>query len=118
MRRSLAALVAPIVLTASTAGAKPAFTPPADAGVGMTAFCVLQNVGSKLRSVSVTLRDADGAVLLDGSFPSQPGAISKPVGGLAPGPVYCEFDGLNRSVRGFIELKQGTTTLAVLPTIK
>lgn len=114
---ALAALAILALLTASAADAKSSFTPPLGSELGRFVTCVVQNVGTKTRSVTVTLRGSDGSALASGTYDVAPGQVLNPASEIGFG-NYCEFEGLSRTVRGFVALTEGNTTWLVLPAGK
>lgn len=111
---ALASLAILTLLTASAADAKSSFTPPLGAELGRFVTCVVQNLGTKTRSVTITLRGSDGSALASGSYDVAPGQVMNPASESGFG-NYCEFEGLGRTVRGFVALTEGNTTWLVLP---
>jgi hypothetical protein len=80
--------------------------------------CMAQNLGSKPRLVTATLRDVAGTALQSQSLELPPGLTFELVFVSSfQAAVYCEFEGLNRRVRGFLEVQPfgGGTSLLVLP---
>lgn len=117
--RSLAAVPLLIALAAAAAEAKPVFTPPVLTAIGATASCVVQNVGTKTRNVTVTIHDNMGAAIVGNMVDVDPGEVLSPVSvGDAGYRVYCKFDGLSSSVRGFLELSDGPIPQLVVPAGK
>jgi len=114
---ALAALTILILSIASSADAKPWFTPPVSAQTGEDASCVVQNLGTKTRTVEMALRLSTGEALLSGSADVAPGEAVGPMS--AQGNLlYCTFEGLSRTVRGFIAVRNDDTTYLVLPAAK
>lgn len=100
------ALVAAASLAASSAGAASWISPPAAARSTGTVLCIVQNLDTRPRTVSVRLRTAVGSVLDEFTGDAAPGiayfaATGPPV---FSGHHQCEFDGLSRKVRGFLEV--------------
>jgi hypothetical protein len=115
--RALATLATLILLTASAAEAKPWFTPPVGAVGSATSDCVVQNLGTQTRTVNITLYVTTGSALLSGSFDVDPGEVVSPISAGGYG-NYCAFEGLSRTVRGFIAVREADTTYLVLPAGK
>ncbi len=114
MPRALAALSIWILWTASPAAAKTWFTPPVSAETGENAICVVQNLGTRTRSVEMAMRLSTGEPLLAGPVDVGPGEAVSPLS--AQGSLlYCSFEGLSRTVRGFIAVRNDDTTYLVLP---
>jgi hypothetical protein len=113
------ALVATWLAAAAPAAAKPSVTPPASAGPGASAGCVAHNLGTKPRSVTVVLRGSNGTALGSSTVDVAPGNVIAlvSVSGSAFG-VTCAFEGLSRSLRGYIQVLVDGTTQAVAPAAK
>lgn len=104
-----------------------ALAAPGNAGTRTTApvhndvdrvACLVQNVTSKERTVTATLRGFTGAVIQSSTWTIPPGAAFEVVFTASFQPaVYCEFEGLTRGVRGFLEVEPagGYTTTLLLP---
>lgn len=107
------ALLVPLAARAATS-----YTPPAAAGGTASAGCLVQNVGSKSRTVTATLRDQGGAALDSATVDVAPGEVLTLAATTQQFGVYCEFEGLNRSVRGFLDVNDGGTILLLLPAGK
>jgi len=112
-----AALLLTLLLTASAAEAKSTFTPPLGAEAGSIVSCIVQNLGTKDRSVSVVLHGSDGSSLAAGTYNVLPGQVLSLVGAVGFG-NYCEFEGLSRTLRGFVAVTSGNTVLVMLPAAK
>jgi hypothetical protein len=104
-----------------------AFAAAAQAGTHVTApvhndvdrvGCVVQNRGSKDRTVTATLRDFTGGAISSSSATLPPGGAFEIVFTASFQPyVYCEFSGTSRTVRGYLEVEPagGATTTLMLP---
>ena len=68
MKLALLAFVAGFEITAAmpTAAAKSSFTPPVGVDAMTTANCMVQNVGTKARTVTAVLRNQSGGEVGDG----------------------------------------------------
>ncbi|HVH05654.1 MAG TPA: hypothetical protein VNE71_06620 [Myxococcota bacterium] len=120
MSRPAHALAA-LLLLASPAAAGVLDSPPAFAGAGANAQCLVRNFDSQIRSVTVTLLDTVGAVI-DGPLTQQVGAGSTidilNTGGPSGIYVTCRFEGLTRKVKGWITVIDGAGTRVMLPAGK
>jgi hypothetical protein len=120
MKSAPLALVAASLALALPVAAKPTFTPPVSVGTGAAVHCVVQNIGTKARTVAVEVRDATGMVLA--AVPEvivQPGTFQAPAGVLAPSTgAACVFDGLSRTMRGYIRVTADGTTQTVIPAAR
>lgn len=114
MSSAAAALAALVVLTAPAAQAKTTFTPPLGPALGDFVTCMVQNVGTKTRSVRVSIRASDGVELAGQTYELAPGRMLAPVSESAWG-SYCVFDGASRTVRGFAAITHDNATLLVVP---
>lgn len=111
----LAALAALVLLTATAAEAKTRFTPPLGPAFGDSVSCIVQNVGTKARTVRVSLHASDGVELAAGTYEIAPGRILVPMSEAVWG-AYCAFEGLNRKVRGFAaQRNDANETLLLVP---
>jgi hypothetical protein len=114
MSRAVAAAAVLFLLSATPAEAKTAFTPPLGPALGDFVTCMAQNVGTKTRSVRISIRASDGVELAAQTYDLAPGAVLAPVSESAWG-SYCVFEGLSRTVRGFAAITHDNTTLLVVP---
>jgi hypothetical protein len=111
------ALLALALLGAPPAAAGTDATPPVHNDVDRVG-CVVQNLGAKPHLVTATLRDVSGTALQSQGLEVPPGFTFELVFVASFQPsVHCEFEGLNRRVRGFLEVQPagGGTSLLVLP---
>lgn len=108
---------AALALAAAPATAKPLFTPPVGVVGTATAACVAQNLTTKPRSVSATLRNQDGTALLSDDVAVPAGAVVTLVSGDEDYGFYCEFEGLGKGVRGYLHVYDGNT-LGLYPATK
>jgi hypothetical protein len=111
----LASLVLAIPLLTPPAYGKAIFSAPLSPGVGQSADCVVQNVGTKARAVTVRLLDNLGAqISIVNEIEIPPGAVQ---GILAAGAgsigVYCSFEGLSSTLRGVIQISAPGTLVSV-----
>jgi len=116
--RSLAGLALSTLLAAPVFAATPSFTPPVGAGQNSSAGCLVQNLDAQTRTVTATLRDQGGSSLSTATVDVPPGAVLTLVNMSGAFGVYCEFEGLRRKVRGFVDVNDSTGTLLVLPAGK
>jgi hypothetical protein len=116
--RSLGAFALSLLLSAPAAAASTSFTPPVSADMAESAGCLVQNLDTRPRTVTATLRGQDGASLDTATVEVAPGAVSTLAATTGQFGVYCEFQGLRRRVRGFVNVNDGATTLLVLPAGK
>jgi hypothetical protein len=112
------ALCLAIAFSAAVADAKPSFTPPVSATAGAIIDCTVQNVGTKPRTVNVVARGNDGAQIAFGEVEVAPGAVRAVVTAGPGDDTYCEFEGLTRTVRGFIHVIDDVATTVLLPAIR
>ena len=118
--RSLAA-AALLSALAAPAGSGTALvtTPFVDVGAGAEVSCVVQNLDGAERTLSVRQYDEDAVLLAESvETPFPPGVRN---GATTVGPVagaYCQFQGLNRKVRGFITVRDAGQSVVVLPAAK
>lgn len=116
--RSLGAFTLTLFLAAAAHAAKASFTPPVGADNAESAGCLVQNLDPQPRTVTATLRDQAGVSLDSGTAEVAPGAVLTLATTTGQFGVYCEFQGLSRRVRGFVNVNDGATTLLMLPAGK
>ena len=120
MSRPAQALAALLLLT-SPAAAAVLDSPPAIAGTGANVQCLVRNFDSKVRSVTVSILDIEGAEV-EGPLTAQVGAGSTVAllntGGPSGIYVTCRFEGLTRKVKGWITVVDGGGTRIMLPAGK
>jgi len=111
----LALAVAVGVPATSRAGGS-LFTPPAPANADSVA-CLVQNLGPDEEFVTARLHDLDGVVIASTTGAVGGGAVRAFADSDANvGLSYCEFEGLSKSLRGFLTSSGGDGV--VLPTVR
>jgi hypothetical protein len=105
---------------AASASAGTLTSPPAALETGSVIGCLVQNLDSKQREVTARLVLADGSVLDEEvDLPVLPGAVLTVNSVASPNfGVYCQFEGLNKKLRGFLHLQEGDQTILLLPAAK
>jgi hypothetical protein len=105
---------------AAPAAAGTLATPPAAFESGNSLGCLVQNLDSKPRLVTARLVLQDGSVLDEEvDLPIAAGAVVTVNSVVSPNfGVYCQFDGLNKKLRGFLHVHDGDQTLLLQPAVK